>query len=134
MDNNDKPGSKMSLREKAAAQGGEYIRQELRKVDRARTRLMVCFLTLPVYAVAVWVLLSNGHAIDTFMYIYMAMWLGFGVDIAIRRCPACGKQFYVKTVILNLITRNCVHCGIDARNGKAETSGSGGDDDDNITA
>ena len=73
---------------------------------------MVCFCTLPVYVVALWILLNNGHGTDSFMYIYMAMWAGFAVDMASRRCPECDKQFFVKVILLNLLTRNCVNCGL----------------------
>ena len=95
---------------------------ELRKLSRARTRLMVCLLTLPVYAVALWVLLSNRQNIDAFMYIYMGMWAGFAIDMARRRCPGCGQQFYVKSILLNLVTRRCVHC-------RLELKSSGSNDD-----
>lgn len=88
-------------------------RPALQKVLRARTRLMVCLWTLPVYMVAVWLLLANRQNIETFMFIYMAMWAGFAVDMASRRCPACGEQFFVKNIFLNLRTRRCVHCGLD---------------------
>ncbi len=83
----------------------------LRKILRARTRLMVCFCTLPVYMAALWILLSNQHDIDSFMYFYMAMWAGFAVDMASRRCPDCDNQFFVKLILLNLLTRRCVNCG-----------------------
>ena len=84
----------------------------LRQISRARTRLLVCLMTLPVYMVAVWVLLNNQRDIDTFMFIYMGVWAAFGVDMARRRCPACGEQYFVKVVLLNLRTRRCVHCGL----------------------
>lgn len=87
----------------------------LRKILRARTRLLVCFWTLPVYVFALWVLLSNGRNIDLFMFFYMAVWAGFAIDMSLRRCPKCNKQFYVKTILLNLISRRCVHCGLNER-------------------
>jgi hypothetical protein len=85
---------------------------DLKKILRARTRLMVCFCTLPVYVVAVWILLNNERGIDAFMYFYMTMWAGFAVDMASRRCPNCDHQFFVKSILMNLITRRCVNCGL----------------------
>jgi len=89
------------------------LRPALEKLLRARSRLIVVLWTLPVYMVAVWVLLANRQSIDSFMFIYMAMWAGFGVDMASRRCPSCGEQFFVKAIFLNLLTRRCVHCRLD---------------------
>ncbi len=82
---------------------------------RARTRLIVSFWTLPVYIAAIWVLLNNGRNIDTLMYIYMGMWGGFAIDMVRRLCPSCHRQFFVKTILMNLRTRSCVHCGFDSR-------------------
>ncbi len=87
-------------------------RQALHQILRARTRLVVCLLTLPVYIAAVWFLLQNQRGTDTFMFIYMAMWAAFGFDMARRRCPDCHEQFFVKTIFLNLISKRCVHCGL----------------------
>lgn len=67
-------------------------------------------MTLPVYIVAVWFLLQNQRTTDSFMFMYMAVWAAFAVDMARRRCPRCGQQFFVKTVWLNLISKRCVHC------------------------
>ncbi|MCH2346502.1 MAG: hypothetical protein MK299_03785 [Pseudomonadales bacterium] len=85
----------------------------LRRIFRARTRLIVCLWTLPVYGLAVWGLLNNQRGIEIFMYIYMALWAGFAVDMARRRCPACGQQYFVKKILLNLVTRRCVSCGLE---------------------
>lgn len=82
---------------------------------RARTRLMVCFWTLPVYIVAIWMLLNNGRDTEAFMYIYMGMWAGFAIDMVRRLCPSCHRQFFVKTILMNLRTRSCVHCGFDSK-------------------
>lgn len=82
---------------------------------RARTRLLVCFWTLPVYIAAVWILLNNGRDTEAFMYIYMGMWGGFAIDMVRRLCPSCHRQFFVKTILMNLRTRKCVHCGFDSR-------------------
>lgn len=86
----------------------------LRKVLRARARLMVCFWTLPVYVLAIWLLLDNSRDVAALMYVYMALWAAFAVDMARRRCPACGGQFYVRSVLLDLFARRCVHCRLGA--------------------
>lgn len=88
-------------------------RGALKKVLRARTRLLVCIATFPVYAVAVWVLLNNGNSIDGFMFMYMVLWTAFALDMSLRKCPACGEQFYVKSVFLRLTSKHCAHCGLD---------------------
>lgn len=85
----------------------------LKKIYRARTRLIVCLWTLPVYIVTVWILLSNRQPIDLFMFFYFALCAGFWMDMAWRKCPACAKQFYVKSILLNLMTHKCVHCNLD---------------------
>ncbi|NKB34892.1 MAG: hypothetical protein GKR91_17490 [Pseudomonadales bacterium] len=85
----------------------------VRKIYRARTRLIVCLWTLPVYVLTVWILLSNRQPIDMFMFFYFALCAGFWLDMAWRKCPACGKQFYVKSLLLNLVTHKCVHCSLD---------------------
>lgn len=96
------------------------LRKVLRQISRARTRLLVCLGTLPVYMVAVWFLLENQRSVDSFMFMYMAVWSGFAVDMARRRCPNCGEQFFVKVVFLNLITRRCVHCSLALDGPKSE--------------
>lgn len=87
------------------------LERDLRKVARARTRLIVCFWTLPVYVVAIWMLLNNGRSVDSMMWIYMAVYAGFAIDMSNRDCPSCKKQFYVKSIFLNLLSKDCVHCG-----------------------
>jgi hypothetical protein len=45
--------------------------------------------------------------------------------MSMRRCPVCEKQFYVKSILLNLVSRDCVHCGlatIPANNGSGSES------------
>jgi len=84
----------------------------LRKIGRARIRLLVCCWTLPVYIIGIWTLLGNGLAIDTFMFVYMALSAGFALDMSLRRCPCCRQQYFVKSILLNLISRRCVHCGV----------------------
>ena len=78
--------------------------KDLRGIVRARTRLAVCFWTLPVYVVSIWMLLNNGHSIDSMMWIYMAVYAGFAIDMSMRNCPNCRKQFYVKSIFLNLFS------------------------------
>ena len=107
-----KPVKKDSLLAKAARANTAFRQQSLRKIRRARTRLIVCFWTLPVYAIAVWVLLNNGRDIETIMWIYMGLYAIFAVDMASRRCPQCGNQFFVRTILLNLFTHRCVHCDL----------------------
>jgi hypothetical protein len=48
---------------------------------RARTRLLVCFLTLPLYVLAVWSLLSNGRDVSTLMWVYIALYAVFALDM-----------------------------------------------------
>ncbi|MFP6809658.1 MAG: hypothetical protein VB960_01255 [Pseudohongiellaceae bacterium] len=96
-------------------QNGNQHQSTLKKIFRARMRLIVCFWTLPVYVLAVWGLLNNQRGIEVFMYIYMAVWAGFAVDMARRRCPACGQQYFVKNILLNIVTRCCVACGLEEK-------------------
>ena len=90
----------------------EVLASLLRPIARSRTRLLVCFLTLPVYMIAVWILLNNQRSVDSFMFIYMGVWSAFAIDMARRRCPQCGEQFFVKYILLNLRTHRCVHCSL----------------------
>lgn len=87
------------------------LAKDLRAIVRARSRLAVCFWTLPVYVLAVWVLLNNGRSVDSMMWIYMAVYAGFAIDMSMKNCPSCHEQFYVKNIFLNLLTKQCVHCG-----------------------
>ena len=105
-----KPGD--SLRERAARKSGLARVRALKKIARARTRLVVCFWTLPVYITGVWLLLEERQEIDLFMVVYIVIWSGFALDMARRTCPGCGRQFFVRSIVLNLISRKCVHCGI----------------------
>lgn len=86
------------------------VQNSLRKIERARTRLLVCFWTLPVYVVVVWMLLNNGSDVDSVMWIYMGLYALFAVDMSRQRCPNCKNQFFVKSILLNLISKKCVHC------------------------
>jgi hypothetical protein len=85
----------------------------LKKVLRARTRLLVCFATFPVYAIGIWLLLSSGRSIEGFMFIYMGLWSAFAFDMTLRKCPACNKQFFVRSILMSLTSKKCVHCGLD---------------------
>lgn len=117
----------------------EYSPQEkkaARQLLRARTRLIVALWTLPVYIVAIWLLLNNQREIETIMYIYMALWAAFAVDMARRHCPQCHKQFFVKNILMSLRARRCVHCGFDADHAQELPPGSGknnGNKDDSVT-
>lgn len=86
--------------------------RRLQGILRSRGRLMVCFLTLPLYVIAVVMLLDRGRGISTLMFIYMAVYAVFAVDMSARVCPRCGRQFFVKSFFLNFFARRCVHCGL----------------------
>ncbi len=104
-----------SLRAKAARKSGLARARALKQIERSRSRLMVCFLTLPVYMLGVWLLLEERREIDIFMLVYMAIWFGFALDMARRNCPGCGRQFFVRSIVLNPFSRKCVHCGLRLR-------------------
>ena len=89
--------------------------QQLHRIDRSRSRLMVCFYTLPLYIIALVMLLNEGRSITVLMFVYMAVYAIFAVDMVIRVCPRCGEQFFVKAFLLNFFTRRCVHCGLSCR-------------------
>lgn len=103
-------GKTDNLLAKAARANTAFRQKTLRKIRRSRTRLIVCFWTLPVYVVAVWMLLNNGQSVETIMWIYMGLYAIFAVDMASRKCPQCNNQFFVKTIFLNLTTHECRHC------------------------
>lgn len=84
----------------------------LRAITRARNGLFVCFYTLPVYILSVWALLNNGRDIISFMFFYMGLYAIFTINMAAKRCPDCGNQFFVKSFLLNIVTKNCVHCSL----------------------
>jgi hypothetical protein len=88
----------------------ESKRRSFRAIARSRIRLVVCFWTLPLYTVAVWILLNNEQDINLIMWVYMAIYAIFAIDMSMRRCPSCHQQFYVKSIFLNLLTTKCVHC------------------------
>ena len=83
----------------------------LRRLRRARSQLMVCFLTLPLYVASLVLLLNNGRSIVYFMLFYMAVYAVFSINMVVRPCPRCRQQFFVRNFFLNPFTRKCMHCG-----------------------
>ncbi|HBX36701.1 MAG TPA: hypothetical protein DEG76_05160 [Pseudohongiella sp.] len=90
----------------------EQYGRQLLQIKRARSRLMVCFLTFPLYVVGVTQLLNNGQDITWLMLVYMAIYAVFGIGMSSRRCPRCNQHFFVKHYFLNPFRRNCAHCGL----------------------
>lgn len=86
--------------------------EALSAIKRSRSRLMVCFLTFPLYVLAVTRLLDNGQDTTWLMLVYMAIYAGFGIAMTVKRCPACHEQFFVKQYFLNPFRRKCAHCGL----------------------
>jgi hypothetical protein len=82
----------------------------LRIIRNAKNRLMVCFLTFPLYVLAITRLLGNGQDITVLMLLYMALYAGFGINMSVKRCPRCHQQFFVKHYFLNPFRRTCSHC------------------------
>ena len=104
----------MTEQKNPAAADFEANAEQIRKaraLSRARTRLLVCLGTLPVYMIAIWVLLNNQKDIESLMFIYMGLWAGFAVDMARRKCPVCHEQYFVKNILLSLRKKSCTHCG-----------------------
>jgi len=99
--------------------------QQLRKIHRARSRLMVCFYTLPLYIIALVLLLNDGRSVTTFMFVYMALYAVFAVDMVTKKCPGCSGQYFVKSFFLNFFTRKCVHCGLPSRDHQSSSSADG---------
>lgn len=82
------------------------------EIRRARSQLMVCFLTFPLYVWGVITLLNNGHSINWLMLVYMLVYAVFGINCSVKRCPRCQGQFFVKKYFLNPMRRSCAHCGL----------------------
>lgn len=82
----------------------------LDEIRRARSRLFVCFWTFPVYVLVVTRLLSAGNGINVVMYAYMLLYAAFGLNAAVKRCPQCNQQFFVKRYFLNPFYTQCAHC------------------------
>ena len=87
------------------------LSKKIELILRSRVRLIVCFLTFPLYVGAVWMLLLSGKDVGTLMWVYIGLYVFFGLDMVRRRCPRCSEQFFVKTILLNLLSKQCVHCG-----------------------
>jgi len=99
----------------------EQMKQQLlHKIDRARSRLMVCFYTLPIYMIALVILLNEGRNVTFFMFVYMAVYAVFAIDMVVKSCPSCNKQYFVKSFFLNFFTKKCVHCGMSSRNAQSD--------------
>jgi hypothetical protein len=88
---------------------------QLKAIRNAKARLIVCFCTFPIYIVAVNALVRAGKDITGFMLLYMLLYAAFGISAAVKRCPRCHQQFYVKAYFLNIFTRKCAHCGLPER-------------------
>jgi len=84
--------------------------KRLKELKRARNRLFVCFWTFPVYVYAVMRVLEAGNETTLIMLAYMALYAGFGANLATKRCPVCHQQFFVKSFFLNPFKRECAHC------------------------
>jgi hypothetical protein len=39
------------------------------------------------------------------MWIYIAVYAAFAIDMSLLNCPVCHKQFYVKNIFMNLLTK-----------------------------
>ena len=75
------PKSKQPNKKTSGTSDPVKFGKDLRGIVRVRTRLAVCFWTLPVYVVAIWMLLKNGRSIDSMMWIYMVVYAGFAIDM-----------------------------------------------------
>jgi hypothetical protein len=84
----------------------------LKVIRQARSHLMVCFLTFPLYVWGVMQLLENRQDITWLMLAYMALYAGFGINASVKRCPRCHGQFFVKKYFLSPFRRSCAHCGL----------------------
>lgn len=87
-------------------------RLRLKDIKRARNRLFVCFWTFPVYVLAVMRVLDSGNETTLIMFAYMALYAGFGVNVATKRCPQCHQQYFVKSFFLNPFRSQCAHCDL----------------------
>jgi hypothetical protein len=90
----------------------EQVLAVLKQIKRARSQLLVCFMTLPLYVMAVAGLVGSGQDISVLMLAYMALYAGFGINLSVKRCPRCHQQFFVKHYFLNPFPRKCAHCGL----------------------
>lgn len=88
---------------------------QLAKIKQSRSRLMVCFLTLPLYIVLVWILLSNQVDDTVYLVIYIGIYAIAAIMMVNQICPDCKKQFFVSALWLNFFTSKCVHCGVSCK-------------------
>jgi len=86
--------------------------RRLLAIRRSRNNLFVCFLTFPVYVLAVTQVLQAGNDTSVIMFAYMALYAWFGVRVVVQRCPDCHQQYFVKSFFLNPFTSKCAHCGL----------------------
>lgn len=90
----------------------DHFSQSLRNIRVSRNRLMVCFLTFPLYVYVVFNMVGEGESVTWLMLAYMALYAFFGVNMAVKRCPRCHEQYFVKHVFLNPFRRTCAHCDL----------------------
>lgn len=104
----------MSTNDKKSDSSKDYLTfaPTLTVIRRARSHLMVCFLTFPLYVWGVTRLLNNGQDITWLMLVYMVLYAVFGINASVKRCPRCQGQFFVKKYFLNPFRRSCAHCGL----------------------
>lgn len=88
----------------------EDYAQTLRAIRRARARLYVCFCTFPIYVFLVMRIVEAGQDTTMILLAYMALYACFGVIVALKRCPQCHQQFFVKSFFLNPFRSRCAHC------------------------
>ena len=60
--------------------------------------MMVCFWTLPLYMLAIWMLLTNRRETDAIMFVYMGVWAGFALIWRGGAAP-CVKAILCKACI-----------------------------------
>lgn len=104
------------------APSDDHFAQSLRTIRVSRSRLMVCFLTFPVYVYVVNRMVGGGQDVTWMMLAYMALYAGFGINMSIRKCPRCHEAFYVKQYFLNPFRRRCAHCGLSYHSSSSELS------------
>mgnify|MGYP006919624648 CR=1 FL=1 len=97
------------------ASNNEAWAKSLKDIRNAKNRLIVCFLTFPLYILAVSSLARDGNSVTALMLLYMLLYAGFGIDASVKRCPRCHEQFYVKGFFLNILSSKCAHCGLSAK-------------------
>ena len=95
------------------------VETDRRKIEAGLRRIRGLRMTMLVIALAfiplVLFISRLGLSQPLFMGIGLA-WIGLGVIIEIvigfSRCPACGKPFHVCGMSGNLLSRQCLNCGI----------------------